>query len=158
MHTHQNMKKLKLSTLIIFDRIYKKNTFTISGKKKNWSSLKRKLPTINENSVLCAKINLIIVGMLGLHSLWNIFVINQRCVYACLQYKYQISIDGTVAAYRLPYLLGGSGVVLKQDSPYYEFFYHDLEPFVHYIPFKRDLSDLIEKVSQCRAPEFDMLS
>lgn len=69
------------------------------------------------------------------------------CVYACPQYKYQISIDGTVAAYRLPYLLAGSGVVLKQDSPYYEFFYHNLEPFVHYIPFKRDLSDLIDKVS-----------
>lgn len=63
-----------------------------------------------------------------------------------LQYKYQISIDGTVAAYRLPYLLGGSSVVLKQDSPYYEFFYHELKPNVHYIPFKRDLSDLVEKV------------
>ncbi|KAK8382921.1 hypothetical protein O3P69_011463 [Scylla paramamosain] len=66
-------------------------------------------------------------------------------------YKYQISIDGTVAAYRLPYLLGGSSVVLKQDSPYYEFFYHELKPNVHYIPFKRDLSDLVEKIEWARA-------
>ncbi|KAK3868882.1 hypothetical protein Pcinc_025762 [Petrolisthes cinctipes] len=66
-------------------------------------------------------------------------------------YKYQINIDGTVAAYRFPYLLGGSSVVLKQDSPYYEFFYHDLQPYVHYIPFKRDLSDLIEKLEWARS-------
>lgn len=66
-------------------------------------------------------------------------------------YKYQINIDGTVAAYRFPYLLGGSSVVLKQDSPYYEFFYPDLEPYVHYIPFKRDLSDLIEKIEWARS-------
>lgn len=64
-----------------------------------------------------------------------------------MQYKYQLNIDGTVAAYRLGYLLGGSGAVLKQDSPYYEHFYHMLQPNVHYLPFKRDLSDLVEKVS-----------
>lgn len=61
-------------------------------------------------------------------------------------YKYQLNLDGTVAAYRLPYLLAGDAVVFKQDSPYYEHYYRELEPFVHYIPFKRDLSDLVEKV------------
>lgn len=29
----------------------------------------------------------------------------------CLQHKYQINVDGTVAAYRLPYLLVGDSVV-----------------------------------------------
>ncbi|XP_065065334.1 protein O-glucosyltransferase 2-like [Rhopilema esculentum] len=58
------------------------------------------------------------------------------------KYKYQINIDGTVAAYRFPYLLIGDSVVFKQDSPYYEHFYKDLKPWEHYIPFKRDLSDL----------------
>ncbi|WAR13233.1 PLGT2-like protein [Mya arenaria] len=61
-------------------------------------------------------------------------------------YKYQINIDGTVAAYRFPYLLAGDAVVFKQESEYYEFFYKELEPFVHYIPFKHDLSDLREKI------------
>ncbi|KAL9976452.1 hypothetical protein ACROYT_G013755 [Oculina patagonica] len=58
------------------------------------------------------------------------------------KWKYQINIDGTVAAYRLPYLLAGDSVVFKQQSPYYEHFYGDLQPWIHYVPFKRDLSDL----------------
>ncbi|KAJ8302974.1 hypothetical protein KUTeg_019370 [Tegillarca granosa] len=61
-------------------------------------------------------------------------------------YKYQLNIDGTVAAYRLPYLLAGDAVVFKQDSDYYEHFYKSLKPNIHYIPFKRDLSDLQEKI------------
>ncbi|KAK3085442.1 hypothetical protein FSP39_003355 [Pinctada imbricata] len=62
------------------------------------------------------------------------------------KYKYQINLDGTVAAYRLPYLLGGNSLVLKQDSNYYEHFYKMLKPYEHYVPFKRDLSDLREKI------------
>ena len=66
----------------------------------------------------------------------------------CLQHKYQINVDGTVAAYRLPYLLVGDSVVLKQDSIYYEHFYNELQPWKHYIPIKSNLSDLLEKL-QC---------
>ena len=62
------------------------------------------------------------------------------------QYKYQINIDGTVAAYRMPYLLVGDAVVFKHDSQYYEHFYHDLQPMVHYIPYKKDLSDIKNKI------------
>ncbi|GFO05904.1 kdel motif-containing protein 1 [Plakobranchus ocellatus] len=35
---------------------------------------------------------------------------------------------------------------MKQDSDYYEHFYGDLEPYVHYWPIKHDLSDLLETV------------
>ncbi|KAG1945979.1 protein O-glucosyltransferase 2 isoform X2 [Pimephales promelas] len=66
------------------------------------------------------------------------------------KYKYQINVDGTVAAYRLPYLLAGDSVVLKHDSIYYEHFYKQLKPWVHYIPFKADLSDLVEKIQWAR--------
>lgn len=63
------------------------------------------------------------------------------------EHKYQINMDGTVAAYRLPYLLAGNSVVLKQDSPYYEHYYHKLNAFEHFIPFHRDPKlDLLEKV------------
>ncbi|KAK6632466.1 Protein O-glucosyltransferase 2 [Polyplax serrata] len=62
------------------------------------------------------------------------------------QYKYQINLDGTVAAYRLPFLLAGDSVVLKQDSPYYEHFYKELVPYVHYMPFKKDLSNLVDAI------------
>ncbi|XP_018024379.1 protein O-glucosyltransferase 2 isoform X2 [Hyalella azteca] len=73
-------------------------------------------------------------------------------------YKYQINIDGTVAAYRLGYLLGGTGVVLKQDSSYYEHFYKQLKPNVHYLPFKRDLSDLVQKIEWARANDDAVLA
>ncbi|XP_015760423.1 PREDICTED: KDEL motif-containing protein 1-like [Acropora digitifera] len=67
------------------------------------------------------------------------------------KWKYQINIDGTVAAYRFPYLLAGDALVLKQQSPYYEHFYKELQGWHHYIPFKRDLSDLEEKLKWAMA-------
>lgn len=66
------------------------------------------------------------------------------------KHKYQINIDGTVAAYRLPYLLAGDSVVLKQDSGYYEHFYSQLQPWEHYIPIRGDLGDLLEKIQWAR--------
>ncbi|XP_059154251.1 protein O-glucosyltransferase 2-like [Physella acuta] len=66
------------------------------------------------------------------------------------KYKYQLNIDGTVAAYRFPYLLAGDAAIFKQDSEYYEHFYNDLIPNVHYIPLKHDLSDVLEKVKWAR--------
>lgn len=77
------------------------------------------------------------------------------CVF---QYKYQINLDGTVAAYRFPYLMGGNSVVLKQDSPYYEHFYKSLEPNKHYIPFKRDLSNLREKILWAKSHDEEVKS
>lgn len=35
---------------------------------------------------------------------------------------------------------------MKQDSPYYEHFYGQLRPYEHYVPVKRDLSDLVDQV------------
>jgi len=62
------------------------------------------------------------------------------------KYKYQINVDGTVAAYRFPYLLAGNSVVLKQESSYYEHFYKDLKPWVHYVPVKRNLKDVVDTI------------
>lgn len=62
------------------------------------------------------------------------------------QYKYQLNIDGTVAAYRFPYLLAGNALVFKQDSSFYEYFYKKLKPMHHYVPVNRDLSNLVEKI------------
>ncbi|XP_065083482.1 protein O-glucosyltransferase 2-like [Ochlerotatus camptorhynchus] len=72
-------------------------------------------------------------------------------------YKYQINMDGTVAAYRLPYLLGGSSVVFKQASKYYEHFYSKLEKWKEYIPIKKDLSDLVENIEKAKAIDDTML-
>uniref|UniRef100_A0A8C4RXF1 Protein O-glucosyltransferase 2 n=1 Tax=Erpetoichthys calabaricus TaxID=27687 RepID=A0A8C4RXF1_ERPCA len=73
-------------------------------------------------------------------------LVKQISFFDFFKYKYQLNIDGTVAAYRLPYLLASDSVVLKQDSIYYEHFYNDLRPWMHYIPLKSDLSDLLEKI------------
>uniref|UniRef100_A0A8C5MAT5 Protein O-glucosyltransferase 3 n=1 Tax=Leptobrachium leishanense TaxID=445787 RepID=A0A8C5MAT5_9ANUR len=62
------------------------------------------------------------------------------------KYKYQVNVDGTVAAYRFPYLMLGDSLVLKQASPYYEHFYSALKPGKHYVALKRNLGDLIEKI------------
>ncbi|KAI1309340.1 Protein O-glucosyltransferase 1 [Halotydeus destructor] len=66
--------------------------------------------------------------------------------FSFFNYKFQLNLDGTVAAYRFPNLLAGSSLVFKQDSPYYEFFYRMIKPSVHYIPVKQDLSNLLETV------------
>lgn len=55
-------------------------------------------------------------------------------------------MDGTVAAYRFPYLILGNSLVLKQESKYYEFFYSHLKAGTHYIPVKRNLSDILDKI------------
>lgn len=62
------------------------------------------------------------------------------------KFKYQVNVDGTVAAYRFPYLMLGNSLVLKQDSQYYEYFYTHLKAGTHYVPVRRSLSDLLEKI------------
>lgn len=42
-------------------------------------------------------------------------------------------------------------MVFKQDSHYYEHFYSKLVPYKHFVPIKRDLSDVIEKIEWARA-------
>ena len=59
-------------------------------------------------------------------------------------------MDGTVAAYRFPYLMAGGSLIFKQDSNYYEHFYQDLKPYVHYVPIKADVSDIVEKIQWAR--------
>lgn len=68
--------------------------------------------------------------------------------YDFFKYKYQINIDGTVAAYRFPYLLAGNSLVIKQDSKFYEFFYNQLKPNVHYIPVDVHLDHLLQLIKQ----------
>jgi len=62
-------------------------------------------------------------------------------------YKFQITVDGMVSAYRVPFILGGPSVVFKQDSFFYEHFYADIEPWVHYVPFNHNLNNLIQRLN-----------
>lgn len=65
-----------------------------------------------------------------------------------LQYKFLPTVDGVCCAYpSLQWKLLSDSVTFKQDSDEVQWFYRGLKPFVHYIPVKNDLSDLVEKIA-----------
>lgn len=72
-------------------------------------------------------------------------------------YRYILSIDGVGCADRLPALLSSASLIFVVESPFQEFWYSDLRPYQHYIPVKRDLSNLIEQVQWANSQPLDLL-
>jgi hypothetical protein len=66
------------------------------------------------------------------------------------RYKYIINVDGHVSAFRLSLELSMGSVVLLQESKYRIWFRKYLKEYVHYVPIKEDLSDLLDKIRWCR--------
>lgn len=72
---------------------------------------------------------------------------NSLSVIEQLQYKYQILVDGHVSAFSRAYWeLFSNCVIFKHESPWYQWFYSQLQPYVNYIPYKADASDLVEQL------------
>lgn len=68
-----------------------------------------------------------------------------------LKYAYQVQIDGYTAAWaRMYWELFCNSVMLKQESDNIQWYYAPLQPYVHYIPLKNDVSDIEEKVIWAR--------
>jgi hypothetical protein len=65
------------------------------------------------------------------------------------KYSILIDIEGNGYSGRLKFLLWSHRPVLIVDRPHKEFFFKYLREWEHYIPVKRDLSDLIEKTKWC---------
>lgn len=65
-------------------------------------------------------------------------------------FKYIIHVDGHVSAFRLAYELSINSVILIVKSKWQCWFSKFLVPYVHYVPIKEDLSDLIEQVKWCK--------
>ena len=64
-----------------------------------------------------------------------------------INYKMLINIDGRTCTFPgLLWRLLSNSVTLKQETEDIQWFYPALKPWVHYIPLKRDMSDLVEKV------------
>jgi hypothetical protein len=66
------------------------------------------------------------------------------------KYKYILTLEGHVAAYRLSYELSSGSVVLLAKSRWQMWYYRFLKPYIHYVPVENDLSDLLERVDWCR--------
>jgi serine/threonine protein kinase len=66
-------------------------------------------------------------------------------------YKYLINVDGHVSAFRLSLELSmGCCILLVDSSEGWKMWFSDLlEPYVHYVPVKADLSNLVEQVKWC---------
>ena len=65
------------------------------------------------------------------------------------KYKYIINIDGNVGAYRLLKSMLTKSVILKVGGMYKLWCEYVMEPYVHYVPVKDDLSDLLEIIDWC---------
>jgi hypothetical protein len=65
------------------------------------------------------------------------------------KYSILIDIEGNGYSGRLKHLLWSHRPLLLVDRPHKEFFFEYLKEWEHYIPVKRDLSDLIEKTQWC---------
>lgn len=64
-------------------------------------------------------------------------------------YSILLDIEGCGYSGRLKYLLWSKRPVLLVHRSHEEFFFEHLEQWVHYIPVKQDLSDLVEKTQWC---------
>jgi hypothetical protein len=65
------------------------------------------------------------------------------------KYTILIDIEGNGWSARLKWLLWSRRPLLLVDRPHKEYFFNDLKEWVHYIPVKRDLSDLVEQTMWC---------
>ena len=85
-------------------------------------------------------------GLFGDRLSWNEFM-------AC---KYLPIIDGVMcAAPALQWRLLSNSITFMQEMGGIQWFYAALEPFVHYIPVRRDLSDLIEKIKWAQSHDLE---
>lgn len=80
-------------------------------------------------------------GLFGSRVSWNQLL-------SCKYLPVLDNVCGTAPA--LQWRLLSNSVVFKQDSEEIQWFYRALSPYVHYIPVRHDLEDLIEKIHWAR--------
>ena len=62
------------------------------------------------------------------------------------RYKYIVHLDGNTAAFRLANTMRTGSAILKQDSPFVEYWYDGIRPDVHYRRVRANLADLPDQV------------
>lgn len=77
-------------------------------------------------------------------------------------YKYVVMLDGNSApSSRMVSYLQSRSLILKQESPFIEFFYPSLRPYFHYLPISRSIEDvgsIVDWARQQPAEVKDMVS
>jgi len=69
-----------------------------------------------------------------------------------ISYKYILDLDGNANTWDgTAWKLNSGSVILKQTSPFHQWFYNDYLPWVHYVPIANDFSDLQEKYQWCES-------
>ncbi|HSX13204.1 MAG TPA: glycosyl transferase family 90 [Chlamydiales bacterium] len=68
-----------------------------------------------------------------------------------MEFKYLPVLDGIMCSYPgFQWRLLSGCLTMKQESDQIQWFYRALKPFVHYVPIKNDLSDLVAQVDLAR--------
>lgn len=72
-------------------------------------------------------------------------------------YKYLINVDGHVSAFRLSLELSmGCCILLVNSNEKWKMWFSNmLEPYVHYIPVKSNLTDLIDQIQWCKKNDYE---
>lgn len=68
-----------------------------------------------------------------------------------MNYRYLFAVDGVSNPSCFCWELLSGSTILKQESEYIQWFYTALEPYVHYVPYAQDCSDLEEKIQWLRS-------
>jgi hypothetical protein len=66
------------------------------------------------------------------------------------KYKYLLSVEGSVAPWREPFLLDSGSTMIRANTPYQMWYTHLLKPMGHYIPLDRKLDKLAETIAWCK--------
>lgn len=67
-------------------------------------------------------------------------------------YKYLLMVDGNSSpSSRMVTYLRSTSLMIKQESPYIEFFYPSLRPYYHYVPLSRSIEDVGSAVDWARS-------
>lgn len=102
-----------------------------------WNARPRKTSKDKFYSIIPLKI-------IEMYPLKNFLSYEEQC-----KYKYIINIPGHTTSFRLSTLLGLKSVILHVPHKYYMWFEPMLKPYVHYVPVRSDLQDLVKQVKWC---------
>ena len=69
------------------------------------------------------------------------------------RYRYLIHVDGNTAAYRLANSMRTGSVIVKQESPYIEYWYGGLVADTHFVATGNRLEDLVLKLQELRGDD-----